>query len=74
MNSQSRLETSQMEHVEVGRIVSELWRFSPIVIGGAIGYAFYRLVGCKTGVCPITRNPWLSILYGAFIGAMMMPK
>jgi hypothetical protein len=74
MYTLSRPEISFMEHVEIGLILSGIWRFSPIVIGGAIGYAFYRFVGCKTGTCPITRNPWLSILYGAFIGAMMIPK
>lgn len=41
-----------------------------ILIGGALGYAYYRLVGCSTGACPITSNPWISTAYGAFIGAL----
>jgi hypothetical protein len=45
----------------------------PTLIGAAGGYLFYRAVGCRTGMCPITRNPWLSILYGALIGASMGP-
>jgi len=29
-------------------------------------------VGCKTGTCPITRNPWVSMIYGAVLGAMLV--
>jgi hypothetical protein len=41
----------------------------PIVLGAAGGYAYYRFVGCRTGACPLTGNPWVSTLYGALIGA-----
>jgi len=40
------------------------------VLGGAGGYGWHRLVGCRTGTCPITANPWTSILYGIAIGMM----
>ena len=46
-------------------------RAIPIVIGGAVGYAYHRFVGCKTGTCPITRNPWISTIYGAVMGGML---
>ncbi len=49
-----------------------LWRVGSIAFGGAAGFAFYRFVGCKTGTCPITSNPWLSTLYGAFLGALLV--
>lgn len=42
--------------------------------GAAGGYLLYRTVGCKTGYCPITRNPWISTLYGAVVGGMMFWK
>jgi len=42
-----------------------------VLAGGAAGYAYYRLVGCRTGTCPITANPYLSILYGAVMGALI---
>ena len=42
-----------------------------IVIGGLFGYLIYRFVGCKTGTCPITRNPYISIMYGALMGALV---
>lgn len=42
-----------------------------IVIGGLFGFLIYRFVGCKTGACPITRNPYISIMYGALMGALV---
>jgi hypothetical protein len=63
-----------MGHLDAGLVLNGIRQFSPVFLGGAIGYAFYHFVGCKTGTCPITRNPWLSILYGAFIGALMIPR
>jgi hypothetical protein len=41
------------------------------VLGGAaLGYAWYRLVGCSTGSCPITARWWSATLYGAVLGAI----
>lgn len=45
-----------------GRIVLGL------VIGGALGYAYHRLVGCSTGTCPLTATPLRAIAYGAVMG------
>ena len=42
-----------------------------MVLGGFLGFGWYKLVGCSTGACPITSNPWISTLYGAAIGALM---
>lgn len=39
-----------------------------VFFGGLLGFGYYRLVGCSTGACPITSNPWISTLYGAFVG------
>jgi hypothetical protein len=63
-----------MQQVEMGVILHWLWRISPVLLGAAGGYLYYRFVGCKSGVCPITRNPWISTIYGAVIGALLMPK
>lgn len=40
-------------------------------IGGALGYAFYRFIGCSTGTCPITSNPWISTVYGVLLGMVL---
>jgi len=36
--------------------------------GGAVGFAYHKLVGCSSGACPITANPYISTLYGALVG------
>ncbi len=43
-----------------------------MVIGGVFGYAWYRLVGCSTGACPLTSNPYSSALIWAIAGAAVM--
>jgi hypothetical protein len=42
------------------------------VLGGAVvGYLYYRLVGCRSGTCPITSSPIISSLYGALMGFLL---
>lgn len=40
-------------------------------VGGMLGYGYYRLVGCASGTCPLTSNPWVSSLYGMVLGALL---
>lgn len=39
--------------------------------GAAAGWAMYRFVGCRTGACPLTSNPWSAMLVWGLIGAML---
>jgi hypothetical protein len=42
------------------------------VLGGAAaGFAYYWLVGCRTGTCPITSNPFVSTIFGAVLGYLL---
>lgn len=42
------------------------------VVGGAVtGFLYYRLIGCRSGACPITSSPIISTLYGAMIGLLL---
>jgi hypothetical protein len=36
--------------------------------GGGLGFLYYRFIGCSTGTCPLTSNPWIMVAYGAMIG------
>lgn len=48
-----------------------------IAIGGLGGYLYYHFVGCQSGSCAITSNPWLSVLWGGAIGYLvfdMIPR
>ena len=38
------------------------------VIGGAAGFIWYRLVGCQTGTCPLSSNPYVSTAIGVVMG------
>ena len=40
----------------------------PVAIGAALGYTYYYFIGCNTGSCPITSNPYTTTAYGALIG------
>lgn len=42
-----------------------------IIVGGALGFGYYKLVGCSTGGCPLTSNPWISTMYGMVLGGMI---
>jgi len=39
-----------------------------VIAGAAAGLACQRIVGCRTGACLITSNPYVATLYGAVIG------
>lgn len=42
-----------------------------IVVGLIGGYLYYYYIGCNSGTCPITSNPWVSTLYGGLIGYLL---
>lgn len=60
--------------MDISRIkINKLWlrRSFPIIIGAALGYAYYYFIGCSKG-CSITGNPWMSTLWGGLIGSVLV--
>ncbi len=49
-----------------------IWRTLLFVLGGAVlGFGYQRLVGCRSGTCAITSNPYVATLYGAVVGYLV---
>ncbi|MCX7861859.1 MAG: DUF6132 family protein [Bacteroidales bacterium] len=44
------------------------------LLGVVGGYAYYYFIGCSFGTCPITSNPYASMVYGALLGAVLLYK
>jgi len=42
-----------------------------MLIGVIGGYIYYIEVGCKSGSCPITSNPWMTMLWGLLMGYLV---
>ena len=42
-----------------------------ILVGGGLGFGWYKLAGCSTGTCPLTSNPVISTIFGAVVGALL---
>ena len=41
------------------------------IVGAIGGYIYYIKVGCVSGTCPLTSNPWISTLWGAAAGYLV---
>jgi hypothetical protein len=39
-----------------------------VAIGGVAGYLFYYFIGCSSGSCAITGNPYMSMIAGGLLG------
>lgn len=42
------------------------------ILGAIAGFAYYEYIGCASGTCPITSNPYTSTIYGIIIGALLL--
>ncbi|KAB2827540.1 MAG: DUF6132 family protein [Bacteroidales bacterium] len=46
-------------------------KLAGLAVGFAGGYLYYYFIGCNSGTCPITSNPWVSTFYGGLIGYLL---
>ena len=42
-----------------------------LLVGAGVGFAMYKIVGCRTGTCPLTANPWLAMGIWGLMGALL---
>ena len=63
-----------MESTKLKVVVKYFLRMYPVFIGAAAGYLYYSLIGCVTGKCAITSNPFTSTIFGALFGAAFIGK
>jgi len=45
-----------------------------IAVGGFAGFLYYHFVGCASGTCAITSNPYASIAFGGFFGYFLVNR
>ena len=41
------------------------------IVGAVVGFGIYKFVGCRTGACPLSGNPWIATILWALMGAVM---
>lgn len=42
-----------------------------VILGIGGGYLYYYFIGCSSGSCPLTSNPWMSMLWGGLMGFLL---
>jgi hypothetical protein len=42
-----------------------------LIVGAVGGYLYYAKVGCVSGTCAITSNPWMSTAWGGAFGYLV---
>ncbi len=45
-----------------------------LLIGGTLGFAWYYFIGCNSGGCSITSNPYRITAFGMLFGALILSK
>jgi hypothetical protein len=67
--------TNGNQEVKIQRSMREalrsasFWKTMTGVAGGILlGYLYFHFVGCKSGSCAITSNPYMSMLFGGILG------
>jgi H+/Cl- antiporter ClcA len=49
-----------------------LYEVIGVIVGAIGGFLYYHYYGCVTGSCPITSNPWITTIWGAVMGYLVV--
>jgi len=61
----------------VGELIKTWGFWKPVIgviIGGGGGFLYYYFIGCSSGSCAITSNPWASTFVGALFGFLLTSR
>jgi len=62
----------QLKELEMKEFIKKHFlKIIGIIVGGIAGFAYYHFVGCASGTCPITSNPYMTTGYGALLGYLL---
>ena len=53
-------------------MIKFLKTYYPVLTGSLLGYLYYHYIGCWSGSCPLTGNPYISTIYGALLGSIFI--
>lgn len=52
-------------------LLKHILKIVGISVGMIGGYLYYFYIGCSSGACPITSNPYISVVYGGVMGYLV---
>ncbi|MEI7664048.1 MAG: hypothetical protein WCK34_17715 [Bacteroidota bacterium] len=53
----------------------DLWKTILFTVSGGLGgFLYYHFIGCASGTCAITGNPYASIAMGSFLGYFIINR
>jgi hypothetical protein len=52
-------------------LIKHWLKIAGVTVGVLGGYLYYYYVGCVSGTCPITSNPYRMMIYGAVMGYLL---
>ncbi len=71
MNEEKQEQKEQKSISQKTLTIFPLLSILGLFLGALGGYIYYIKVGCTTGSCAITSNPWMSTLWGALMGYLL---
>ncbi len=42
-----------------------------ILAGALLGFLYWKFVGCKSGTCPLTNNPYKTVVLFSLMGGLL---